>query len=83
MYNDPLNPYEYILRHKMNSSNNTSKGGIGFCGVLTIVFIILKLIGKINWSWIWVLSPLWIGFIGWILLIIIYVLLQLWIYKNI
>ena len=38
-------------------------GGIGFAGILTIVFIILKLLGKINWSWIWVLSPLWISFI--------------------
>ena len=35
-------------------------GGIGFCGLLTIVFIILKLIKVICWSWLWVLSPLWI-----------------------
>jgi len=38
-------------------------GGIGFWGLLTIVFIILKLLGKIDWPWIWVLAPLWIGFI--------------------
>ncbi len=38
-----------------------SSGGIGFIGVLTIVFITLKLLGKINWKWIWVLSPLWIS----------------------
>lgn len=42
-------------------NTNTTKGGIGFCGVLTIVFIVLKLIGKISWSWLWVLSPLWIS----------------------
>ena len=41
----------------------TSSGGIGFAGVLTIVFIVLKLVGVINWSWVWVLSPLWITFI--------------------
>lgn len=35
-------------------------GGVGFTGLLTIVFIVLKLLGKISWSWIWVLSPLWI-----------------------
>lgn len=29
--------------------------------LLTIVFVVLKLIGKIAWSWIWVLSPLWIS----------------------
>ena len=41
-------------------NNNGSSGGIGFVGLLTIVFITLKLIGFINWSWLWVLSPLWI-----------------------
>lgn len=40
--------------------NNSSSGGIGFCGLLTIVFIILKLCNVIAWSWVWVLSPLWI-----------------------
>jgi hypothetical protein len=34
-------------------------GGIGFFGLLTIVFITLKLTGYINWSWWWVLAPLW------------------------
>lgn len=33
---------------------------IGFLQILTIVFIILKLLGKITWSWWWVLAPLWI-----------------------
>lgn len=37
-----------------------SNGGIGFTGLLTIVFIVLKLCGVIDWSWIWVLSPIWI-----------------------
>jgi hypothetical protein len=46
----------------MGSSSSASGGGIGFCGLLTIVFITLKLLGKITWSWWWVLSPLWIGF---------------------
>lgn len=36
---------------------------IGFFGLLTLVFIILKLTGTINWSWWWVLSPLWGGFL--------------------
>lgn len=35
--------------------------GLGFGEFLTIVFIILKLCGVINWSWWWVLSPIWIG----------------------
>lgn len=45
----------------MNKRSGTS-GGIGFTGLLTIAFIILKLCGVINWSWIWVLSPIWIVF---------------------
>lgn len=40
---------------------SSSSGGIGFVGLLTIVFITLKLTGYITWSWVWVLSPLWIS----------------------
>ena len=42
----------------MSDKVETSSGGIGFCGLLTIVFIVLKLVGVINWSWFWVLSPM-------------------------
>lgn len=45
----------------MSNSSNSSSGGIGFVGLLTIVFITLKLLGKISWSWWWVLSPIWIA----------------------
>ena len=40
--------------------NNNSSGGITLGGALLIVFITLKLTGSIDWSWWWVLSPLWI-----------------------
>lgn len=43
-----------------NERNNTTAGGIGFCGLLAVAFIVLKLTGVINWSWLWVLAPLWI-----------------------
>lgn len=43
-----------------NNKNNTSGGGIGFCGLLTIAFIVLKLTGFISWNWWWVLAPTWI-----------------------
>jgi hypothetical protein len=36
-------------------------GGLGFTGLLTIVFITLKLLKVIDWSWVWVLSPVWIS----------------------
>ena len=44
-----------------NEVNHTTGGGIGFVGLLTIVFITLKLLGVITWSWVWVLAPLWIS----------------------
>ena len=46
----------------MESNNSTSSGGIGVLGVLGIVFVTLKLIGVINWSWWWVTLPFWGGF---------------------
>ena len=44
----------------MSDNSSAGGGGIGFLGLLTIVFITLKLCGVINWSWLWVLSPIWI-----------------------
>jgi hypothetical protein len=58
----------------MNNGGNNY--GIGFCGLLTIVFIVLKLIGYISWSWFWVLSPLWISWLIAILLIIILLIIK-------
>ena len=43
----------------MSDSNNSGKsGGIGFIGLLTLLFVGLKLGGVITWSWFWVLSPM-------------------------
>lgn len=44
------------------TQNNYTRTGIGFTGLLTIAFIVLKLCNVIEWSWLWVLSPLWIPF---------------------
>ena len=52
-------------------------GGIGFCGLLTIVFIILKLTKGICWSWLWVLSPLWIGALLNLIITVIAVIISL------
>ena len=43
----------------MNNEKTTSSG-IGFGSALLLTFIILKLVGVIDWSWWWVLSPIWI-----------------------
>ena len=59
----------------MSSSN--SGGGIGLCGIIFIVLLILKLFGLISISWWWVFSPLIVGFaIGIICLIIILTLIS-------
>jgi hypothetical protein len=57
--------------------SESKTGGIGFFGLLTIVFITLKLTNYIDWSWWWVLSPLWIPFA-----IIVLVILLLVIFTN-
>lgn len=41
--------------------NDQSKAGITALELLTIVFIALKLIKVISWSWLWVLSPIWMS----------------------
>ena len=44
-------------------ANNNTSNGLGLGTVLFIVFLILKLTGTIDWSWWWVLSPIWITFL--------------------
>lgn len=43
------------------ADGSSSGGGVGFLGLLTIAFVVLRLLGKITWSWWWVISPLWLG----------------------
>ena len=47
----------------MSETKTLNNNSIGFTGLLAIVFITLKLTGYIDWSWWWVLSPLWIPFV--------------------
>lgn len=49
----------------------SGKQGISATEVLQIVFIVLKLIGVISWSWLWVLSPTWICIAVVVVLVII------------
>ena len=45
-------------------SSSSSSSGIGFAGLLTIVFVVLKLTHYIDWSWWWVVSPIWISLLA-------------------
>lgn len=42
-------------------SSSSSSGGISAGFALFLVFLVLKLCNVINWSWLWVTSPLWLG----------------------
>lgn len=48
---------------------------IGFAGVLTIVFIVLKLCKVIDWSWVWVLSPIWISLLIALLILLVFIMI--------
>lgn len=54
-----------------NVTTTTNGGGIGFTGLLAVLFIGLKLTGYIDWSWIWVLSPIWISFVIFVMIFVI------------
>lgn len=57
-------------------SNSNSGGGIGLCGVIFIVLLILKLFGVISISWWWVFSPIIIGFVISLILLILLILIS-------
>lgn len=56
------------------NTGNVRSGGIGFFGALGILFIGLKLTGFIDWPWWVVLSPLWGGFVLWLVLVTVVVI---------
>ena len=45
----------------MDNSVQASTGSWPIATILTIVFVVLKLTDIIDWSWLWVVSPLWIS----------------------
>lgn len=53
----------------MKQQNNNS--GMGLSNVLFLIFLVLKLCKIINWSWLWVFSPLLIGTIFWLLIYLV------------
>lgn len=66
----------------MSKESSSKSGGIGFVGLLTILFIALKLIGVSEvamWSWWWVLSPIWISACIVIVILLIMIAAAVWI----
>lgn len=58
------------------SETKSSGGSFGLAFILTIIFVVLKLTHLIHWSWVWVLSPLWIS-VGLCLAIVIIIAIVL------
>jgi len=56
----------------MSNAASSSSASWPIATILTIIFVVLKLTGTIDWSWWWVFSPLWISalFVVFILIII-------------
>lgn len=59
----------------MEKSNNSGSFGGGFLGILTLIFVIAKIAGLIDWSWWWVFSPIWIGVPAVFVIVIIIVII--------
>lgn len=65
-----------------STATTVTSGGMSVSTLLTIVFVVLKLIGVINWSWVWVLAPLWISALLSIAIIIICVIVGILFTKH-
>ncbi len=57
------------------SKNNNTSSGVGFTGLLFLVFLVLKLTDVIDWSWWWVTAPLWVPAAIFLLVAVIWFLL--------
>lgn len=72
----------------MSDKKVTIELGGGFLGILTLILITLKLTGHIDWSWLWVLAPIWfpiVGFLGFmgvmVVVAFISILLYVWLQR--
>lgn len=61
----------------MEEKNVRVNGGLGLGGILTIIFVIFKLLGKITWSWWWVFAPVWIELGIVVIILIVYLIIAL------
>jgi predicted small integral membrane protein len=59
-------------------NNSTTRPAPSFITLLAILFIALKLVGIISWSWWWVLSPIWISFAILISVLVVIVVIAKW-----
>lgn len=60
----------------MENGTTTGMTGIGFFDLLGIAFIVLKIAGVINWSWLWVLAPIWIPLVIAVIVVLIAIIIH-------
>lgn len=70
------------MKKKNSNTTISTTSNITFGGALTLIFITLKLLGKISWSWVWVLAPLWISASISLIMFLIAIIVALIIEKN-
>ncbi len=64
----------------MSENVQVKSGGVGFPGLLTVLFVGLKLTGYIKWAWVWVLSPLWVSLLFGLLVLLVVGIIALIVY---
>ena len=62
-------------------SSSSSSGGLGLFGILTVIFVICKLAGVIDWSWWLVFLPLYGGFGLLLAFVALMIILAAWVSK--
>jgi hypothetical protein len=62
----------------MSESSSSSNGGIGIFGLLGVAFVVLKLCHVIDWPWIWVLAPFWIGVLLFVVIFAVIAAVGIW-----
>lgn len=65
-----------------HASASASASGIGFFGILFIVFLVLKLTHVINWSWWWVTAPLWGSVLAVLLFLLVVYAIAKWLLNR-
>jgi hypothetical protein len=60
----------------MDNNNSNSSSGVGLLCLMFLIFMTLKLMGYITWSWWWVTAPLWVGFAIILTIILIFLLIE-------
>lgn len=59
-----------------------TSSGLGLLDVLAVIFIVLKLLGVITWSWVWVLSPIWTQLVIVAIVFIVILIKDPWLLKK-